>query len=1334
MKKKIIYRILAVVMCAAILIPFLPLTAAAAENETSVSMTAGEVKAEFVPAGTDCQSSNPSVAWVDENGSLNALKAGTAKITSADGEYTVTVDEYSDGSKIAGNLKIVARYNDSMQFYDGHVYLMFTSYQDGMEIDVRDLYAAYEISDEYYKDIREDISNGSNHTGTDADKYFTFTGDSKGVKLDRGEVVTIGMYRDFDLSVPQAALGSIKNSSGWSKIEAAGKAAVIESIFKFLNSDKISTDEALERLKNAVAEAGVDYNTLLDGTVDGGVCFNRELYNQKLEWDQYENVTYDLDITENQLKIMSMYLNGNLNKFSILKNSCATVALRAWNAAVGTRNGEDTAYKLSPSGSGIFALVDAPKTVRDEVRNKLKGFYLNNAEGVAEPGAGYQDETGWVYVSAPKNVSPLEFVFSGDIAVDEENTDVHKLFTAAENGKQVVYNKDSQKVDVKVNSSVNGGAITIESVEFTANGETFVLTGSLAESGIWFKFKAEDDADYYVTDADGKIIPGGCDKGMISVYAQSLPITLKIEKAEDSAKNLLRTVIENGDKANTEVYVKDGGTKKLLESVAEVKKGDTIFVKSEISKDNYSSILANITFNGVSIMNASSYNEDEGAYCAEMPSKYSKLTVKYDNAEVITEENTNLQVFKGDVLDVNEYAGVVCGGEIVSAPLKWTLVQNPDGALEADGRDYKAVKEGGAVLKACSESNENISLTFTVDVFESADDAAKISFEKSDDFMLVYGETVVPYTDYLVKKGTEITFVPVQKEKKVPLSVTFNGSKPVDNKYTVTEDTTVQVRFASAEIQNMPETIKLGAKGDTYQLEAKTAYTGLLKYIPVYDKSIKFKSSDSIVTVDENGLITVAGEIPESGKAVTVTACAGSSNDMVYAKTKVVLGNYDGDRIVGRLTIFARRINVNTGQLVAHGCVDFTTYEDVEIPVSYYEYYKPNDGYNIPMTQYELNPESFSSDPALYNDDELGIENRDGCFDTIHNGSASAPEAVSLKAGESITVSNYGFDTTNMYTVMKVLENSAISASPEAQELVRQMKKYLNGEEVDDAKAFDSMVATLSQIYAITKATGKNPADGHSEGGMTINREMYNQFRRSDSQIPDNYYCVDITADELAAMQSHLENPENNYYSLLTKNCATGAVEIWNAALYDKASLQLNGNYTGLAIEPMSLYAELGQLKGRQGIDGMGGEDFYPRSVAYTEAVKDTIEKIKLIGNVEDTPECRARVEAASDAYDALNHVQQERVWNYRDLLYAKTALPEETDSLVLGDSNGDGEVSIKDVTLIQKHISALEKISDDNLPAADVNSDGVVDIDDATLIQKHLAFYKVDYPIGEKM
>lgn len=115
-------------LCLTLLLACLPVSAFAESADTSLFLTAGEVQKEFVPAGIACTSSDPSIAWVDEAGTLNALKSGSATITvpSEEGqtEYTVTVSDYSDGSEIVGNLKILARYNDSMQFYDGHVYLL----------------------------------------------------------------------------------------------------------------------------------------------------------------------------------------------------------------------------------------------------------------------------------------------------------------------------------------------------------------------------------------------------------------------------------------------------------------------------------------------------------------------------------------------------------------------------------------------------------------------------------------------------------------------------------------------------------------------------------------------------------------------------------------------------------------------------------------------------------------------------------------------------------------------------------------------------------------------------------------------------------------------------------------------------------------------------------------------------------------------------------------------------------------------------------------------------------------------------------------------------------
>lgn len=57
-----------------------------------------------------------------------------------------------------------------------------------------------------------------------------------------------------------------------------------------------------------------------------------------------------------------------------------------------------------------------------------------------------------------------------------------------------------------------------------------------------------------------------------------------------------------------------------------------------------------------------------------------------------------------------------------------------------------------------------------------------------------------------------------------------------------------------------------------------------------------------------------------------------------------------------------------------------------------------------------------------------------------------------------------------------------------------------------------------------------------------------------------------------------------------------------------------------------------------------------------------------------------------------------------------------------LGDVNGDGKISIDDVTDIQKYIANMIDFTEEQVTLADVDKNGKVSIDDATLIQKHLA------------
>ena len=81
-------------------------TVIAAEGD--ISMTEGDVIADFAPEETACESSDPSVAWVDPEGKLNALKEGTASINvPGEGTYTVNVSDYTDGSEVVGKLKLV---------------------------------------------------------------------------------------------------------------------------------------------------------------------------------------------------------------------------------------------------------------------------------------------------------------------------------------------------------------------------------------------------------------------------------------------------------------------------------------------------------------------------------------------------------------------------------------------------------------------------------------------------------------------------------------------------------------------------------------------------------------------------------------------------------------------------------------------------------------------------------------------------------------------------------------------------------------------------------------------------------------------------------------------------------------------------------------------------------------------------------------------------------------------------------------------------------------------------------------------------------------------------
>ena len=68
----------------------------------------------------------------------------------------------------------------------------------------------------------------------------------------------------------------------------------------------------------------------------------------------------------------------------------------------------------------------------------------------------------------------------------------------------------------------------------------------------------------------------------------------------------------------------------------------------------------------------------------------------------------------------------------------------------------------------------------------------------------------------------------------------------------------------------------------------------------------------------------------------------------------------------------------------------------------------------------------------------------------------------------------------------------------------------------------------------------------------------------------------------------------------------------------------------------------------------------------------------------------------------------------------------------MFGDANGDGLISIKDATYIQKAILSTDKITDYLKKYGDINGDGIVNVKDATIIQKYVTGLSVGYEIGK--
>ena len=63
-----------------------------------------------------------------------------------------------------------------------------------------------------------------------------------------------------------------------------------------------------------------------------------------------------------------------------------------------------------------------------------------------------------------------------------------------------------------------------------------------------------------------------------------------------------------------------------------------------------------------------------------------------------------------------------------------------------------------------------------------------------------------------------------------------------------------------------------------------------------------------------------------------------------------------------------------------------------------------------------------------------------------------------------------------------------------------------------------------------------------------------------------------------------------------------------------------------------------------------------------------------------------------------------------------------ESTDMLIGDTDLDGHITIRDVTSIQRHLAEMHIFTDEQLALADTNGDGEININDATHLQKYLA------------
>ena len=342
-----------------------------------------------------------------ENDEYAVLLSDPTKVDSDEDGYN-DFDEKSEdrmvygiNGGVVGSVRLVARHDESTKNpTHGHVYIVYTSYVDNLKLSIDDIYGYY-VTNEAYREKLQDAAKAAatgeegaeivswrstvdEITEANAPQRAKATEDiyivdaehephtPASVTLNRGDYVSIGHY-SVDAVATQQVYKDIVN--GIYTPEVVDELMKLYSAATGANPDIEYVKAHLPEIAAVVVPKLPELiNKSYNAITPGGVCFNREFYNQKFEFDQGPNEIIEHDITLDQTKKMSeFYAVESGKQYQVMPHNCTSVAADAWNTLFGFTTDENgnivkTQYYVASAIRYLDYRADLPVIVKNSIR------------------------------------------------------------------------------------------------------------------------------------------------------------------------------------------------------------------------------------------------------------------------------------------------------------------------------------------------------------------------------------------------------------------------------------------------------------------------------------------------------------------------------------------------------------------------------------------------------------------------------------------------------------------------------------------------------------------------------------------------------------------------------------------------------------------------------------------------------------------------------------------------------------------------------------------------------------------------------------------------------